>query len=92
MTLWIGYANDLVYILILGFSRITAMVFFHDVFNLHSNKTIYGSMGISCLGTVVSIILGALRCDLGAPWQDVSSECNSLVCFNLDYCIESPAK
>ncbi|OKL55977.1 hypothetical protein UA08_08757 [Talaromyces atroroseus] len=79
MILWIGYAADLLYILILGLSRITGMVFFHDIFNLHSSKTIYSSMGISLFGTVASLILGALRCDRRAPWQDISSECNSLL-------------
>ncbi|PYI24151.1 hypothetical protein BO99DRAFT_418818 [Aspergillus violaceofuscus CBS 115571] len=73
-----GYAGDLLYILILGLSKICTMLFYQNL-SLPRTKWMIKSILVACaLWTLLAMLLLAIRCS-SDPWVDIDHECPSLL-------------
>jgi hypothetical protein len=75
----IGYAAELLAIVVLGLSKVTACIFYGSLFSQmqhRSNRIAFAGM---IIWMVMAMLLLAIRCSHG-PWYDISAtRCGSLV-------------
>ncbi|RAH67871.1 uncharacterized protein BO66DRAFT_141354 [Aspergillus aculeatinus CBS 121060] len=73
-----GYAADLLYVLILGLSKICTMLFYQNL-SLPRTKWMIKSILVACtLWTLLAMLLLAIRCSSN-PWVDIDHECPGLL-------------
>ncbi|RAK78895.1 uncharacterized protein BO72DRAFT_467338 [Aspergillus fijiensis CBS 313.89] len=73
-----GYAADLLYVLILGLSKICTMLFYQNL-SLPRTKWMIKSILVACtLWTLLAMLLLAIRCS-SDPWVDIDHECPGLL-------------
>jgi hypothetical protein len=75
----IGYAAELLAIVVLGLSKITTCVFYGTLFSQMQHRSSRIAFGGMIIWMVMAMLLLAIRCSHD-PWYDISAnQCGSLV-------------
>ncbi|RAL08275.1 uncharacterized protein BO97DRAFT_223958 [Aspergillus homomorphus CBS 101889] len=74
----VGYVADLLYMLILGLSKICTMLFYQNLFLPRTRWMIKFILMACALWTLAAMLLLALRCS-SDPWVDINHECQGLL-------------
>lgn len=73
-----GYAADLLFIVALGFSKISTCLFYEALFSQLPRRIIRTILAATITWIVIALFLVAIRCR-DDPWHDISARCGSLV-------------
>lgn len=74
-----AYAADVLYIVVLGLSKGSTILFYQRVFPKPYRRMVYALVSATATWTIVSVLLLAVRCNHRYPWLDITSPCAALV-------------
>ena len=78
------YASDFLYVLTLGFAKLSLVSFFYSVHHQRGQRRAVLAIGIFIIAwTLASLAAVAFQCGLPKPWEVLTLHCYNLVCLFL---------
>jgi hypothetical protein len=78
----VAYASDILYIFVLYLSKICVLLLLLRLGAAQRYvRALQGLLGVCCVWCFISIMIIALKCDLGQPWIYYNTQCSHLVSF-----------